>query len=392
LTRHLPVEYAVYAEGRVESEQETRIPDIVIVKKEKVKEVGQEVLVERGGVVAVVETKRSQKNAHEGLTQAISYATIQLKCKLGFATNYFEVISFILGENPRVGKKESFGTEQTPQTVDAIARYVASIVTGEASIALSTEESLEVLRAVIMEIADIIREIDTGKLKTPLGLMDELIWKEEEENLEEVDAAIRKAAVYLVVNQILFYNALSNQIPTLRQLRSIRTMSELQEYLSEAYQIDYEPVFLPRVAEKLPNRAVDGVNRVIDVITELQIDRYKHDVLGPLFHELIPYTIRKRLGAYYTENASADLLARLAVQREEDRVLDLSCGSGTLLVSCYNVKKEHAPEEKLKAIGALHRKLLNEIYGCDITYFAAHLAVINMALREPLAETRKVLS
>ena len=81
------------------------------------------------------------------------------------------------------------------------------------------------------------------------------------------------------------------------------------------------------------------------MITELRIDRYKHDILGPLFHELIPLAIRKRLAAYYTENSSADLLARLAVHNADDSILDLSCGSGTLLVACYNMKRELTTEK-----------------------------------------------
>jgi hypothetical protein len=389
LKERLPEEYDVYAEGWIDSENGARIPDIIIVRKNRVKTRGDQVIIEAGGVVAVVETKRSVRQAYEGLAQAVQYATFQLKCRMGFATNYFEVIPFVLGAEASVGRKQSFGTSCTPDTMAAVADYIVSVTVGKTRIVSAAEESLELLRSAIADIVETIKEIDTTKLKTPLGIMEELIWREEEEGLEEVDTAIRKASVYLVVNQILFYTALSSQIRGLRTLRSIRTMADLQTYFSEAYEIDYEPVFLPRVAENLPDRAVESVNGVISIITELQIDRLKHDVLGPLFHELIPLAVRKRLAAYYTENASADILARLAVHNADDHILDLSCGSGTLLVSCYNVKRELSIPDV--SPGALHRKLLKEIYGCDITYFAAHLAVINLALREPLTETKRVL-
>lgn len=308
---------------------------------------------------------------------------------MGFATNYYEVIPFVLGAEPKIGKKESFGESANLQTIKAVAEFIVSVIEGKTAVVLTPEESLKTLRGTLTDIVETIRKVDPTPLKNRMGILDELIWKEEEEGLEDIGSAIRKASAYLVLNQILFYNALQQQTPTLKPLRNVRTMAELQQYFSAAYEIDYEPVFTPKVSELLPDRAAGPVNNLISIVTQLQIDRYRHDILGPLFHELIPFAVRKRLAAYYTENSSADLLARLAVRTADDTVLDLSCGSGTLLVSAYNVKRELSDSKD--STGALHRKLLKEILGCDITYFAAHLAVINLALREPLAETNKVL-
>jgi hypothetical protein len=131
---------------------------------------------------------------------------------------------------------------------------------------------------------------------------------------------------------------------------------------------------------------VDSLNKIINAVSYLKIEQIKHDILGKIFHNLIPKELRKRLAAYYTSNEAAELLAELAVEKPDDIILDPACGSGTLLVSCYRKKRELLKEE----IPEIHKKLLKEIYGIDIALFASHLAAIHLALQEPLAFTEEV--
>jgi hypothetical protein len=39
-----------------------------------------------------------------------------------------------------------------------------------------------------------------------------------------------------------------------------------------------------------------------------------HDVIGKVFHNVIPLEIRKVVAAYFTNNAAGDLLAKLAIR------------------------------------------------------------------------------
>ncbi|MEO0146586.1 MAG: N-6 DNA methylase, partial [candidate division WOR-3 bacterium] len=103
-----------------------------------------------------------------------------------------------------------------------------------------------------------------------------------------------------------------------------------------------------------------------------------HDLLGRLFHDLLPHDTRKLLAAYYTRPQSAELLAALTIDRWDERVIDPACGSGTLLVSAYRRKKTLAP--KTIHEDDIHKRFIaEEIYGIDIMPFAAHLTALNLA-------------
>ncbi|MGC9059542.1 MAG: N-6 DNA methylase, partial [Candidatus Aenigmatarchaeota archaeon] len=105
-----------------------------------------------------------------------------------------------------------------------------------------------------------------------------------------------------------------------------------------------------------------------------------------------PKEVAKVWAAFYTNPIAAEILARLAIDRWDEKILDPACGSGTLLSACYRRKLELYEEqtkEKLseEVVKRLHRKFLEEdITGIDIMPFAAHLTAINLAtqkLEEP---------
>jgi len=89
----------------------------------------------------------------------------------------------------------------------------------------------------------------------------------------------------------LFYNVLSTDKNEFPKLSEIDSIDQLQKYFDKVLKQDYRPVFGARVSLLLLNRAVDTVN---DIIREI--------------HHLLPFEIRKRLGAYYTSNGAGQLL------------------------------------------------------------------------------------
>jgi len=107
----------------------------------------------------------------------------------------------------------------------------------------------------------------------------------------------------------------------------------------------------------------------------LRPQHIREDLFGRLYHETIPPETRKNLGAFYTKPEAAKLLATLAIDRWDVKVLDPACGSGTLLVEAYQRKAALAPPMSKEE---LHRRLINDIWGIDVMHFASHMTSMNL--------------
>jgi type I restriction-modification system DNA methylase subunit len=205
---------------------------------------------------------------------------------------------------------------------------------------------------------------------------------------------MRKGAAYLLVNQILFYHLLSKARPDdFEELEEERILSfeALQGYFDKVLKIDYRPTFGFKIATKLPKDALDPVRETVNIIKALRPEKLQHDILGKIFHKLIPFEVRKAVAAFYTNNEAGALLARLAIHKATDKIIDLACGSGTLLVSAYHRKKELMEAEGKTFTPQDHKRFLEkDLTGIDIMPFAAHLAAVHLSLQEPLYETQRV--
>jgi len=204
---------------------------------------------------------------------------------------------------------------------------------------------------------------------------------------------LRKAATYLLVNQILFYHVLSqiekDRYPLLDE-NTIKHPSDLLYYFRKVLEYNYTPTFGFDVASKIPSSALDVVKKVVTAIKLLKPERIRYDLLGKVFHELIPLDDRKYVAAFYTNNEAAELLASLAIENAEDKVIDLACGSGTLLVAAYHQKRRLLESREGTFTAKDHRNFLEkEITGIDIMPFAAHLAVVHLSLQGPLYQTER---
>ncbi|MEA2089233.1 MAG: N-6 DNA methylase, partial [Thermoproteota archaeon] len=205
---------------------------------------------------------------------------------------------------------------------------------------------------------------------------------------------MRQAATYLLVNQLIFYHVLSRMDSTFEAVDEdkIGKPSDLLRYFEPVLKRDYSSVFGFDVASRLPESATRIVKRVIMTVKALAPEKIGHDVLGKVFHELIPFNVRKAVAAFYTNNEAAEILAHLAIDKPEAKVIDLAVGSGTLLVAAYRRKRELL--QKAKGTFELpedHKRFLeHDLTGIDIMPFAAHLAVMHLSLQALLSETEKV--
>ena len=230
---------------------------------------------------------------------------------------------------------------------------------------------------------------DLGEIQKLPTLFKNII--EAEPKTKEMRKAISDAAGYILLNQIAFYHILSKERGS--QLVAIdpnilKHPSELDIYFSKVIKdINYAPIFAFKASSNFSEKSLDAIKETIKVVSALAIEQIDHDILGKVFHSLIPLSIRKKVAAYYTRGESADLLASLAIEDYNAKVIDPACGSGTLLVASYNRKKE-----LMKTFtDADHRRFLDsEITGVDIMPFAAHLSTIHLAIQQPLYKADNV--
>ncbi len=121
-----------------------------------------------------------------------------------------------------------------------------------------------------------------------------------------------------------------------------------------------------------------------------------YDHAGPLYHRILGSA--KSDGAFYTNNVSALMLARLALNEsfadwsdqaavERLRVIDPACGTGTLLMAALRTIKTRMRESGALSEGndeALHRKLVEDVLcGLDINRHGVQLAACNLTLGAP---------
>jgi hypothetical protein len=91
------------------------------------------------------------------------------------------------------------------------------------------------------------------------------------------------------------------------------------------------------------------------------------------------------LGQHYTPEDVVDFLSVFAIHTASDLVLDPAAGGGSFLRSAYTRKT---------LLGDTHDQALAEIWGCEITAFAAELSTVSLATAntwEPAAYPRVVL-
>lgn len=261
---------------------------------------------------------------------------------------------------------------------------------------LDEEGILKILNEAIQIIFTELKSIDSDGLQKTTGLLfasnlDYKTYKDKKKK-ENLIYDARRAASYILLDQLIFYDRLSSELPDkYPPLSPIigTTLHPLKEKFERVLQNNYSAIFLSNIIPYLleDEATVAAVNRVIGILSSINLSGT--DILGKIFHRLIPLEIRKHIAAFYTSNVGGKLLIELSILKPEENVLDLACGSGTLLVEAYKRKKtlyngQIIPEN------VLHQKLLDQLFGNDVVIFATHLATMNLALQSSLTYTDAV--
>lgn len=201
---------------------------------------------------------------------------------------------------------------------------------------------------------------------------------------KEAKLYIADIAAYILANQLLFYHILSEKLDyeKLPEINPIAPPSDLLETLDKLFETarkTHPHIFsldlFPLLIETRDRRVLNVVARLIANFKAIHPQHIREDLFGRLYHETIPPETRKNLGAFYTKPEAAKLLATLAIDKFDSKVLDPACGSGTLLVESYHRKLKLAPPLPREE---LHKQFVNDIYGIDIMHFATHMTTTNL--------------
>ena len=221
-------------------------------------------------------------------------------------------------------------------------------------------------------------------------------------------------AALMLSNAALLHHRL-RLVPRLSEVPSLE--SALQETASapeamrDAWKailaVDYHPVFAPALTalEALGNCNAQEPIRQIAATAVLLADELaslRFDHAGALYHRLLASA--KFDGSFYTNNVSAVLLARLALNdgfvdwADADRVTDLkiidpACGTGTLLMGAMHTIRDRHERTSGSSSDSdrLHLALVEDmLYGLDINRHGVQLAACNLTLGNPRVDYQRM--
>lgn len=208
---------------------------------------------------------------------------------------------------------------------------------------------------------------------------------------KKIAQAARDASAYLLLNQIIFYRFLAEQKGYKKIIpENINSPKDFIDYFSRVK--NYTPIFGLNIVSQFMDKpdTLDVLRTIVKTVDALRMENIESGVIGKIYHGLIPLYIRKLIGAYYTLDKAARMLAYLSIKSDKDKIADLSCGCGTLLGASYDRKKELYQDHGVFNEETHKRFLEEDITGIDNMVFAAHLSVITLTFKAIEYETDKL--
>ncbi|MFX1282470.1 MAG: class I SAM-dependent DNA methyltransferase [Promethearchaeota archaeon] len=233
--------------------------------------------------------------------------------------------------------------------------------------------------------------INSLSLKLPSQLISYSLFSSELgtpiESEKERNNALKTSAAYLLIAQITFYLVLSEKRADLPKINtnSLKNSEVLANYFEKALEVTSDPIFKQNLLKNLDAYSFKFLKDIIKIIMGLKPELLQYEILVLIFNSLIPPSLRKKIGAYYSGMKTAYILSYYAIDNPSVTILDPACGSGALLVSSYKRKKELLILKKGKFTIEDHKRFLSsDITGLDIMPFAVHLSATHLALQAPI--------
>ncbi len=143
--------------------------------------------------------------------------------------------------------------------------------------------------------------------------------------------------------------------------------------------------YLDAALEDDKKKILEALRKILIKLSLYQMDNLdtirSRDVLKRLYQSLIPDTLRKSLGEFYTP----DWLIEVAVKKSETknwldvRVLDPTCGSGSFLLNVIEKKKAQALKKGWASEKILDH-ILTTVWGFDLNPLAVQSARVNFLI------------
>lgn len=204
---------------------------------------------------------------------------------------------------------------------------------------------------------------------------------------DNVDRATRLAC-YITSNKLVFYQALRRnrrfKLPKLevpshvdsaeRLLTHFRGLFDQAKIVTRDYQTIFDGGFIDRVPF-ITDHVVERWRALVKLLNDFDFRQFGQDVIGHIFEDLLSPEERHRWGQHYTRPVIVDVINAFCIRHGDATVLDPASGSGTFPVRAYARKKHLSP-------ALSHAKLLEQLYACEISEYAAHLTALNLATRD----------
>ena len=326
--------------------------------------------------------------------------------------------------NPHKPPKEGDGPARVPPLIDAVQESLFSSlrqvdqqifakVVATSRLGRPGQLVADQIDSAVKYAADVFKR--SGAVSVLAEQLDLTI---EPSNAQADSTAAATIAALVLCNACLLHKRLKESVDNMRMLTSLNKLNfssepigELVNQWTNILEIDYKPVFAPAISildglrrHHLTNEStyaairplIECANQVADSLSELGYDH-----AGPLYHQILPSA--QSDGAYYTNNVSALMLARLALNEEfidwsdegsvkELRIMDPACGTGTLLMATCKIIKDRvmAANPTANPIG-LHKTIVEKMLcGLDINHHAVQLAGCNLTLGAPTVDYERI--
>ena len=214
----------------------------------------------------------------------------------------------------------------------------------------------------------------------------------------------------MLCNACLLQRRLRDNLRGIVPLEKVARAKDPLEMLEVAWEMilekDYAPVFRPALGLLREVKRSKRVKKVVRYLAERSgqiadsLSELGYDHAGPLYHRILGSA--KSDGAFYTNNVSAILLARLAFSEglidwgDEGavgglRVMDPACGTGTLLMAALQTIKGRVQKTGDGTSETLHQRLVEDVLcGLDINQHGVQLAACNLTLGAPTVDYKRM--
>lgn len=131
----------------------------------------------------------------------------------------------------------------------------------------------------------------------------------------------------------------------------------------------------PQTQEQIAECRVGAVwSALLEAIDGASWSAISHNLIGFLYEAIVDTDYRHALGQHYTQENLVDFLTAYSIVAKGDVVLDPAAGGGSFLRSAYGRKR---------ALGATHHDALAQVWGCELSSFAAELSTVTLATADP---------